>query len=128
MLQQARVEQVLSPPPPLDPLPLPDYLNCLCMVEQQTMALFDMLKAHNLLLEGGGSQEGAYGVPAFVGSEQALQETGTDGNGSSNSRKGQAAALRNYLDDQVQLLILGSSTASSTLYSVRSWRSIRSSC
>jgi hypothetical protein len=101
MSQQARVEQVLSPPPPLDPLPLPDYLNCLCMVEQQTMALFDMLKAHNLLLEGGGSQEGAYGVPAFVGSGQALQETGTDGNGSSNSRKGQAVALRNYLDDQV---------------------------
>jgi hypothetical protein len=106
MLQQARVEQVLSPPPPLDPLPLPDYLNCLCMVEQQTMALFDMLKAHNLLLEGGGSQEGAYGVPAFAGSEQALTTAETGADGSSSSRKGQAAALRNYLDDQVQFSLL----------------------
>lgn len=42
---KARVEQVLSPQAPIDPLPLPDYLNCLCTVEQQTAALFGMLKA-----------------------------------------------------------------------------------
>ncbi|CAM9953203.1 unnamed protein product, partial [Choristocarpus tenellus] len=41
---QARVEGVLSPPPPSEPLPLADYLNCLCTVEQKTAALFDMLK------------------------------------------------------------------------------------
>ncbi|CBN78181.2 conserved unknown protein (Partial), partial [Ectocarpus siliculosus] len=42
---QARVEQVLSPQAPMEPLPLADYLNCLCTVEQQTAALFGMLKA-----------------------------------------------------------------------------------
>ncbi|CAN0427568.1 unnamed protein product, partial [Discosporangium mesarthrocarpum] len=41
---QARVEAVLSPPPPVEPLPLADYLNCLCTVEQKTGALFEMLK------------------------------------------------------------------------------------
>lgn len=39
------MEQVLSPQAPMEPLPLPDYLNCLCTVEQQTAALFGMLKA-----------------------------------------------------------------------------------
>lgn len=43
--KKARVEQVLSPQAPMEPLPLPDYLNCLCTVEQQTAALFGMLKA-----------------------------------------------------------------------------------
>ena len=38
------MEQVLSPQAPMEPLPLPDYLNCLCTVEQQTAALFGMLK------------------------------------------------------------------------------------
>ncbi len=43
-VRQARVEQVLSPQAPMEPLPLADYLNCLCTVEQQTAALFGMLK------------------------------------------------------------------------------------
>lgn len=50
MTEQARVEQVLVPQPPMDPLPLADYLNCLCTVEQQTTALFGMLKVTGRLL------------------------------------------------------------------------------
>eukprot|EP00904_Undaria_pinnatifida_P003770 jgi/Undpi1/13394/HiC_scaffold_8.g03053.m1 len=48
---QARVEQVLVPQPPMDPLPLADYLNCLCTVEQQTAALFGMLKAKHMFFD-----------------------------------------------------------------------------
>lgn len=55
--RQARVEQVLSPQPPQEPLPLADYLNCLCTVEQQTSALFGMLKVRPRY--GGGPGRGA---------------------------------------------------------------------
>ncbi|CAN0144396.1 unnamed protein product, partial [Pylaiella littoralis] len=50
---QARVEQVLLPQAPMEPLPLADYLNCLCTVEQQTAALFGMLKEHDFIRAGG---------------------------------------------------------------------------
>ncbi|CAM9479806.1 unnamed protein product, partial [Ectocarpus sp. 4 AP-2014] len=52
---QARVEQVLSPQAPVEPLPLADYLNCLCTVEQQTAALFGMLKEHDFIRAGGAA-------------------------------------------------------------------------
>ncbi|CAM9743759.1 unnamed protein product, partial [Ectocarpus fasciculatus] len=52
---QARVEQVLSPQAPMEPLPLADYLNCLCTVEQQTAALFGMLKEHDFIRAGGAA-------------------------------------------------------------------------
>ncbi|CAM9358850.1 unnamed protein product [Chrysoparadoxa australica] len=84
---QARVENVLSPPAPIEPLPLPDYLNCLSMVEQQTMALFEMLKSQDLLQDE---------VP-----KQSQDGDSSDDEGEYHGM-GQGAALRRYLDDQAK--------------------------
>ncbi|CAM9682371.1 unnamed protein product, partial [Phaeothamnion confervicola] len=86
---QARVEAVLSPAPPGEPLPLPDYLNCLCTVEQQTMALFDLLKHQELQLVGAG--EDGEGGGGGNGSDDG-------GEGAANGDAGSTAGSQDPLD------------------------------
>eukprot|EP00752_Nemacystus_decipiens_P010830 g9629.t1 len=114
---QARVEQVLSPQPPMEPLPLPDYLNCLCTVEQQTAALFGMLKEHDFIRAGGGIANGTTGNGGCDGDDDDDDRGSTDGtaaaatagSGGGDGEEGdkgevsrQMAALRKYLDDQAK--------------------------
>ncbi len=47
-----RVERILSPPPPIGPRSLPDYLNLLSNAVKNTREVFDVLKHQNLFMEG----------------------------------------------------------------------------
>eukprot|EP00903_Cladosiphon_okamuranus_P022367 g20571.t1 len=111
---QARVEQVLSPQAPMEPLPLPDYLNCLCTVEQQTAALFGMLKEHDFIRAGGATANGTTGVgdgDDDGDNDEHSADATTTGAGTGDGQEGdkdnvevsrQMAALRKYLDDQAK--------------------------
>ncbi|CAN0373177.1 unnamed protein product, partial [Hapterophycus canaliculatus] len=118
---QARVEQVLSPQAPMEPLPLADYLNCLCTVEQQTAALFGMLKEHDFIRadvsadedrangdrggEGDSNGSSSSSAAAAVANEEGGGDSvaaaaGGGGAGQGEEASRQMAALHNYLDDQ----------------------------
>mmetsp|Transcript_6316 Transcript_6316/g.9453 ORF Transcript_6316/g.9453 Transcript_6316/m.9453 type:complete len:597 (-) Transcript_6316:737-2527(-) len=93
---QVRVEQVLCPPPPSDPLPLSDYLDCLATVEQQTWALFDLLKAQAKALAEIKS--------SYKHSEKVeMNENSSD---FSSSLKSQSLMLIKYLDEQAKTMFL----------------------